>query len=160
MATLENKIIITHAEMRPCMVLGVKALFHKWVEREEFILKMRAFLPHTEIEELKREYERGGYIPRGVDAEKIKTLRALVEYEDGTVEEVAPVSIRFLDSPHDQYDFTEREAKNKNAEFACRVCMEKYKKEYPDAITCAWRGLDNEYCPELKKILEREDAKQ
>lgn len=55
----------------------------------------------------------------------------------------------------------EREvAKNEKVEFACRVCFEKLKKDNPQAIDCAWRGLDNEYCPELKKILEREDAKQ
>lgn len=54
----------------------------------------------------------------------------------------------------------DRHEKQEKAEFACRVCFEKLKKDNPQAIDCAWRGLDNEYCPELKKILEREDTKK
>lgn len=49
-----------------------------------------------------------------------------------------------------------RQTNNEKAEFACRVCFEKLKRDNPQAKECAWRGLDNEYCPELKKILERE----
>ena len=44
---------------------------------------------------------------------------------------------------------------NKVAEFACRVCHRKMKKENPGMIDCAWRGIDNEYCPELLEELEK-----
>lgn len=45
--------------------------------------------------------------------------------------------------------------RNKFAEFACRVCHRKIKEENPGMIDCAWRGIDNEYCPELLEELEK-----
>lgn len=43
---------------------------------------------------------------------------------------------------------------NKVAEFACKVCHKKMKRRHPESITCAWRGIDDEYCPDLLKALE------
>lgn len=46
---------------------------------------------------------------------------------------------------------------NVKAEFACRVCMAKYRNnEYPDATDCAWRAFDNEYCAELVKVIGKD----
>ena len=50
--------------------------------------------------------------------------------------------------------------KQEKAEFACRVCLERERTNNPHVKECAFRAFDNEYCPELKKILESEDAKQ
>jgi len=129
MAELERKIIVSNAEMRPCVVKGEKgdhkALFHRWSDTSSIIPPSPMVGGHG-----------GGEVRR--------TL-AIVEFEDGNVAEISPEYIRFLDRNKEK------------AEFACRVCFEKLKKDNPKAIDCAWRGLDNEYCPELKKILERED---
>lgn len=42
------------------------------------------------------------------------------------------------------------------AEFVCRVCHKKIKRENPQAIDCAWRGIDNEYCPDIMEALHEE----
>lgn len=34
----------------------------------------------------------------------------------------------------------------------CPLCLKKYKKSYPEMITCAWLGLDNEYCPLIYSV--------
>ena len=50
---------------------------------------------------------------------------------------------------------------NQLLEFACKVCKEKYRRSHPKMIDCAWRGIDNKYCPEAikeyKKIKEDEE---
>lgn len=116
MAALSN--IKIEMELRPCIVRSIarkdscsprKALFHKWAEKEQVILKANAFLGSKEIERILDEYKKSGYISYGMETEKVKATVAIVEYEDGTVGEVLPENIRFLDSPHDQYGFTERE---------------------------------------------------
>lgn len=135
MAELERKIIVSNSEMRPCVVSttegGKKAFFHRWSE-------------HSEV--IGPSLLRGGH-----SGGTVRFTVAIVEYEDGTVENISPEAIRFTDKA---------ERDNEKAEFACRVCFEKLKRDNPQAIDCAWRGLDNEYCPELKKILEREDTKK
>lgn len=44
----------------------------------------------------------------------------------------------------------------KLADFACHVCFKKMKREQPQAIDCAWRGIDNEYCPDIMETLREE----
>ena len=46
--------------------------------------------------------------------------------------------------------------KNEKAEFACRVCQERAKRDYPNAIGCAFREIDGEYCEELEKIINKD----
>lgn len=74
-------------ELRPCLVFNTKsngkrysknALFHKWVDFEN------------------------KYDP--FEQNKVK---ALVEYEDGTVDTVYPSLIKFLDDKHSEYVFTD-----------------------------------------------------
>jgi hypothetical protein len=43
---------------------------------------------------------------------------------------------------------------NELCEFACTVCKEKYKETHPQMIDCAWRGIDNEYCPHIVQALK------
>lgn len=131
MAEIERKIIVSNSEMRPCTVHGKKALFHRWVDKCEIVSP---------------SVMRGGH-----SGGELRETLALFEYEDGTVGEALPQNIRFLD---------DKEIKKEKAEFACRVCFEKMKRENPNARGCAWRCLNNEYCDELKKIIEQEDAKQ
>lgn len=69
----------------------VKALFHRWGETSSIIPTSPMVGGH------------GGGVVRG--------MVAIVEFEDGTVAEISPQYIRFLYSPHDQYEFNKEDAK-------------------------------------------------
>ena len=77
------QMILKHA-LRPCLIFDTKsdgkrysekALFHRWVEYEDPLA-----------------YQRKG-------------VRGLVELEDGSMKDVAPSQIKFLDPEHGEYDF-------------------------------------------------------
>lgn len=86
MAELTSKIIVSNSEQRPCIAHGKKAYFHRWADKAEIV-------PPSVL-----KGGHGGGIVRGV--------LAIVEYEDGTVGEVLPEYIRFIDHTD------EREADN------------------------------------------------
>lgn len=66
------------AELRPCLVDGKRALWHEWTTRWEIVPPSIMTGGHG-----------GGQVCASL---------ALVEYEDGTVAEVYPSRIRFLDT--------------------------------------------------------------
>ncbi len=72
-----DSIIKIESEVRPCYVNGKKALFHKWVHNKNTI-------------NIQQEYE-----------------MAIVEYEDGHIDEVAPKEITFIDGKINEYAFRE-----------------------------------------------------
>jgi hypothetical protein len=74
---------------RPCIVKGKNALFHRWSERAEIIEPAIAVGGHS-----------GGVM---------KWTVGIVEFEDGRVSEALPRDIVFIDHPHENYIFTERE---------------------------------------------------
>lgn len=78
MAGLDGTITITNSEYRPCIVGDRKALFHRWVEKSKVVP------PSMMV---------GGH-PGGT----VSGVVAIVEFEDGTVEEMYPYKIKFLDS--------------------------------------------------------------
>lgn len=89
MAALDGKITIER-ELRPCIVKNsVNALFHCWNFRSRVIGE---------------SYLRGGH-PAG----QISATFAIVEYEDGTIHEVEPTQIRFVDNVMKEYTFPEME---------------------------------------------------
>lgn len=109
MAALDGKIEIG-IEYRPCVVyfpeikrkVGKtelliqkeekhKALFHCWNHRSELVGE---------------SYLRGGH-PAG----QISATFAIVEYSDGTIHEVEPTQIRFVDNAMSEYAFPEMEEK-------------------------------------------------
>ena len=65
-------------ETRPCVVNGMRAIFHKWYESSELVGESPL---------------RGGH-PGGA----IKGMHAIVEYENGAVECVHPCCVRFADN--------------------------------------------------------------
>ena len=67
--------ITVKIELRPCLAKGEKALFHRWITEEQ--------------------------IASG-DLIKVKP-KALVEYEDGTLDLVSYKNIKFIDKKHQQY---------------------------------------------------------
>lgn len=100
MSALDGKITIERG-LRPCIVRipdkkkqfkEMKALFHCW----DF---------HSEV--IGESYLRGGH-PAG----QISATFAIVEYSDGTIHEVEPTQIRFVDNAMSEYVFTEMEEKH------------------------------------------------
>ena len=89
MVALDGKITI-ESGLRPCIVQSsenIKALFHCWNHRSQLIGE--SFL-------------RGGH-PAG----QISSTFAIVEYENGTIHEVEPTQIRFVDNAMSEYVFPE-----------------------------------------------------
>lgn len=66
------------AELRPCLVDGKRALWHKWTTRWEIV-------PPS-------------IMAGGHGGGQVSASLALVEFEDGTVAEVYPSRVRFLDT--------------------------------------------------------------
>lgn len=118
MATLEKTITIS-TELRPCYADGKKALFHRWTENDyedkNFygIIQVDTRLKEKAIQRLKDKISRGEYTPVG-KIEVLRKLRAVVEYEDGKIEEVAPSQIRFADNKINEFAFLEENEVNPN----------------------------------------------
>ena len=70
----------------------IKALFHCWNYRSEF-------------------YDASPVIGGHPGGGQVSGTFAIVEYEDGTVHEVEPTQIRFVDNAMSEYVFTEMEEK-------------------------------------------------
>lgn len=108
MSALDGKIKIKR-ELRPCIVhipkkwhdyrkngdkvveagKEIKALFHCWDYRSELVVESPCY---------------GGH-PAG----QVSATFAIVEYEDGTIHEVEPTQIRFVDNAMSEYVFPEME---------------------------------------------------
>lgn len=109
MAALDGKITIG-IDYRPCIVhipavtrnrrqelnvyrevvepeKDIKALFHCWSHRSDVVGE---------------SYLRGGH-----SAGQVSSTFAIVEYENGTVHEIEPWNIRFVDNLMKEYDLTE-----------------------------------------------------
>lgn len=84
--------MIERLYFRPCIIFGRKALFHRWVERQSIVAPSPMVGGHT-----------GGIV---------KTISALVEFEDGTCTLVNPEEIKFVD------------------DFRIKSMFNQYKKEY------------------------------
>lgn len=100
MAALDGTITMTSSEYRPCEVGGKKALFHRWAEINKAMVKVKPFVSDRDIQDIKNSLRDGqiGLFDSKVDVTPIMQTIAIVEYEDGTVAEVAPVQVHFLDS--------------------------------------------------------------
>lgn len=82
---------ITFSEYRPCIVNGEKCIFHRWEDRAEVIGES----PFC-----------GGH-PGG----QLRNVFGIIEFENGTVKEILPNKIQFLDSQRrfKQFDFTQKQ---------------------------------------------------
>lgn len=67
-------------ELRPCLVDGEKALFHKWGTKIEYI-------------------SNGLHQPYGTHEATV----GIIEYDNGNVATVHPSKIKFIDCKHSQY---------------------------------------------------------
>lgn len=83
---------------RPCEVDCRPALFHRWIEEDEFLF--RADIPNKigAVKDFERRLHHSGLIPDICSQlEVIRHTLALIEYSDGTVDKVDPLLIRFTD---------------------------------------------------------------
>lgn len=84
---MANGKILIEYEKRPCMIMmsgkEQKALFHSWADRAELV--------------------GGSPLMGGHPAGQLRTTVGIVELEDGTVTEVYPNQIRFLDKKIQEY---------------------------------------------------------
>lgn len=122
MANLGN-IEVRTTEYRPCYVTdavayscGVpvrrherKALFHRYADKLVAVVKMKGgyIYPKFMLDEAKLDYECRGILPHGFDVERVYSTVAIVEFEDGTVGEVDPASVRFVPGLMNEFDFME-----------------------------------------------------
>lgn len=79
---LDGLITFSNSEYRPCIVNDKKAVFHRW---HEFCNVIEA-----------------SPLIGGAPAGQIKYTLGTVEFEDGTIEEVAPHKIKFEDFKVDE----------------------------------------------------------
>lgn len=93
--------------VRPCLVNGEKAIFHKWVDRERIIMKDNNIRSEDTVKRIYDRFLNTQIVPKGLDINKIKDEVAIVEFEDGCVKEVNPENVRFLDSRDLFNDFQE-----------------------------------------------------
>ena len=104
MSALDGKITIERG-LRPCMVCVPAKLRHiqnTSTQPGQYIIEQ----PEYELKALFHCYHPA-------------TGNAIVEYEDGTIHEVEPTQIRFVDNAMSEYAFPEMEEK-----FMCKYCCE------------------------------------
>lgn len=83
---------------RPCFARGRLAIFHRWCETDVITLRFKTEMSKESRDRALREYHRCNVLPNCLEREKTRQIVAVVEYEDGTVDEVNPSDIEFLDS--------------------------------------------------------------
>jgi hypothetical protein len=84
--------------LRPCIVDGRRALFHRWIEKITPIVKISMALPQKELSErIKAAKESYPYLPYYTEVIAQKETLAIVELEGGEIREVKPSEVRFRD---------------------------------------------------------------
>lgn len=109
--------ITNSINIRPCKVGERLGLFHGWSTYNFVLLKADRMLRPTVMEKYYNDFRQSGIVPGCMDTKAIPETRAIVEFEDGHVEEVRPTDIRFLDSKglFAKYAFTDKQENDNNA---------------------------------------------
>ncbi len=114
MAALDGTITFETGEYRPCLVSDNNtgaihkkrvALFHRWVDIEQPTLKINTLCGVDTVNEIVKRFKENQLIPNDTDIIKYKCTYGLVEYDDGTVAEVEPCKIQFVDNKIKGYAF-------------------------------------------------------
>lgn len=88
---------VVNKNYRPCTVNGKHAIFHKWSKKEQVYLQFNSFVHKETIDEIMKNFNEHHFYPNIASTRKVVNTLAIVEYDDGTVAEVEPSTIRFLD---------------------------------------------------------------
>lgn len=94
-----------NCELRPCVVGNRAGMFHRWIDKEQEIITINLILNKKDLDKTIKEYETTGFLPKGSSVQVMRNTFGLVEYEDGTVYAVDPVTIRFTDAVDEQLHF-------------------------------------------------------
>ena len=94
----EYSFIIKNAEYRPCRVDGKDAMFHRWTTVERAFLESDVSYNKDGQTRIRKDFEESGVVPNFCKVKKVILNFGIVEYRDGTIEEVEPSNIQFLDS--------------------------------------------------------------
>jgi hypothetical protein len=98
MSGLNGEIIIKSSEYRPCVVNGKNALFHRWIDVDQGVIKFGASIPSDKMQLVRKTFDDTSVLPVGCDMATLRTTYAVVEFEDGTIKEVNPGDVKFLDT--------------------------------------------------------------
>lgn len=104
---------ITPLPYRPCTVRGKTATFHRWADKKEVVIQERSPFTYQRLNDegiaLALENAHKGYVSPDFDIYTRSETVAIVEYEDGAVDEVSPKEIKFTDPPQLILRFSEGE---------------------------------------------------
>ena len=89
---------MAEVKTRPCYVKGRKGLFHRWIEKEDFYIKTNMRISNNLFDNIRKIVKENGAVPDGFETDIVKNTYALIEFEDGHMEEIPPTTITFLDS--------------------------------------------------------------
>ena len=103
--------VFSTSEYRQCLVDGRKALFHRYIDNHRYIYKFNIHMKPKDMEECLKVHQEKGYLPDFMDIHEGTLTVALVEYEDGTMDEVNPKNLVFLDR-HEYFTDYSWEAKH------------------------------------------------
>lgn len=137
-------------ERRPCWVNGRKGMFHRYIDKTDTVF-INDLNVKPDMAEIAKEYfDDTKIIPNGFRVDKIVTTYALIEFEDGHMEEIPPTTITFLEhGDFDCYDWS-GEKKLKVGDDRCMKCDHWAKSEiqYP-CIDCFDRLDHPHFRPEI-----------
>lgn len=85
------------SSLRLCLVQGRMAIFHKWIVKTSLYIKCNGFSTVDEMKEQRDFCLKEGVVPHSNALEKVENTYALIEYEDGYVDEIEPHYVRFID---------------------------------------------------------------
>ena len=86
---------------RPCLADGKPAVFHRWADGDNALLRINSFITSAEGDVISRRFRETGVVPNYCSTELVRAVFALVEYPDGSVGQVKPELIQFLDRGDD-----------------------------------------------------------
>lgn len=97
--TLEEHFTHRCAEMglRACRVNGELCAFHHFGQRDTCYLQFNCLVTEEHREEILKVFRACYYAPPGCDIKVAKDVFALVEFPDGSIKEVEPEQVHFLD---------------------------------------------------------------
>lgn len=102
---LDSTITMTSNEYRPCLVNGQPAVFHRWADEEQIVLKTCS-MQHFNKENFSdiKSFNNILVITPYTDFYKIKKVFGIVELSDGNVKRVEIKNIKFTDTYYLNFD--------------------------------------------------------